>query len=50
MAKSVAQQIEGQIKQEEKKLQEIEERIDAYSAKARELRQMAYTLQAGEPP
>lgn len=49
MAKSVAQQVEGQITQEEKKLQEIEERIDAYSSKARELRQMAYKLQTGEP-
>ncbi|MEF3305337.1 hypothetical protein [Paenibacillus sp. GYB003] len=49
MAKSGVQQIEGQIKQEEKKLQEIEERIDSYTAKARELRHMAYTLQAGEP-
>ncbi|MUG71779.1 MULTISPECIES: hypothetical protein [Paenibacillus] len=49
MAKKEDQRIVGQIEQEEKKLQEIEERIDLYSAKARELRQMAYTLLAGEP-
>ncbi|WP_186380492.1 hypothetical protein [Brevibacillus brevis] len=35
MAKSEAKQIVGQIEQEEKKLQEIEEKIDSFSAKAR---------------
>lgn len=43
-----AQQIEGQIKQAEKKLLEIEERFDLYSAKVRELRHMVYKLQTGE--
>ncbi|MEC0094374.1 hypothetical protein [Paenibacillus macquariensis] len=49
MAKKEEQQIVGKIEQEEKNLQEIEERIDSFSAKARELRNMAYTLQSGEP-
>ncbi|MED4600688.1 hypothetical protein P9314_08225 [Paenibacillus validus] len=49
MAKSVAQQIEGRIKQEERKLQEIEQLIESYWDKVRELRNMIYTLQQGEP-
>ncbi|OBZ08344.1 hypothetical protein A8L34_23815 [Bacillus sp. FJAT-27264] len=43
-----AHQIEDEIKQSAEKLQEIEERIDLYSAKARELRHMTYKLQTGE--
>jgi hypothetical protein len=49
VAKKVEQGNVEQIQQEEKKLQEIEERIDLYSAKAREFRNMVYSLQAGEP-
>jgi hypothetical protein len=49
MSKREELQTVGQIEQEEMNLQEIEERIDISSAKARELRNLAYALQAGEP-
>lgn len=39
----------SRIKQEELKLKEIEERIETFSVKARECRDMAYSLQTGEP-
>ncbi|MEK3761335.1 hypothetical protein MKZ07_23265 [Paenibacillus sp. FSL P4-0338] len=49
MTKKEASEFVGQIKQEELKLQEIEDRIESYSSKARECRNIIISLQAGEP-
>lgn len=49
MSKKEFSEIVSRINQEEMKLKEIEERIESYSAKARECRDVAYSLQNGEP-
>ena len=48
MTKKEVSEIVSRIKQEEIKLKEIEERIESFSAKARERRDLSYTLQIGE--
>ncbi|MEK4455243.1 hypothetical protein [Paenibacillus sp. FSL L8-0506] len=49
MTKKEVREVMSQIQQEELKLKEIEERVESFSAKARECRDIAYTLQTGEP-
>jgi hypothetical protein len=49
MTKKEVSEIVSRIKQEELKLKEIEERTESFSAKARECRDIAYSLQIGEP-
>lgn len=45
----MAKNVVGRIETEENKLQEIEQLIESYWDKVRELRNMIYTLQQGEP-